>query len=51
MLAFENAAAMERWLETQSASSPGLWIKFAKAGTGIATVSKPEAIDAALCHG
>jgi uncharacterized protein YdeI (YjbR/CyaY-like superfamily) len=40
-----------RWLEEQPASSPGLWIKFAKAGSGIPGVSKSEAIDAALCHG
>ncbi len=49
--AFVDAAAVERWLEAQPATSPGLWIKFAKAGSGIASVTKPEAIDAALCHG
>jgi uncharacterized protein YdeI (YjbR/CyaY-like superfamily) len=51
ILAFADAAALERWLEAQPAGSPGLWIKFAKAGSGIASVTKPEAIDAALCHG
>jgi uncharacterized protein YdeI (YjbR/CyaY-like superfamily) len=29
----------------------GLWIKLAKARSGIASVTKAEAIDAALCHG
>jgi len=38
-------------LEAQPASSHGLWIKFAEAGSGIASVTKPEAIGAALCHG
>ena len=51
ILAFGDRAALERWLEAQPADSPGCWIKLAKAGTGIASVSKPEAIDAALCHG
>jgi uncharacterized protein YdeI (YjbR/CyaY-like superfamily) len=51
ILAFSDLAALERWFEAQPAGSPGLWIKFAKAGSGIASVSKSEAIDAALCHG
>jgi uncharacterized protein YdeI (YjbR/CyaY-like superfamily) len=33
------------------ADAAGLWIKFAKAGSGLASVTKAEAIDAALCHG
>lgn len=51
IIAFNGLAALERWLEAQLADSPGLWIKLAKAGSGIASVTKPEAIDAALCHG
>ena len=51
VLAFADAAALERWLEAQPARSPGLWIKFAKAGSGLQSVTKSEAIDAALCHG
>jgi uncharacterized protein YdeI (YjbR/CyaY-like superfamily) len=51
ILAFADLAALEHWLEDQPASSPGLWIKFAKAGSGVTSVSKAEAIDAALCHG
>jgi uncharacterized protein YdeI (YjbR/CyaY-like superfamily) len=51
ILAFSDLMALERWLEAQPAGSPGLWIKFAKAGSGVASVSKAEAIDAALCHG
>ena len=42
---------MEGWLQAQPASSPGLWIKLAKAGSGIASVTKREAVDAALCYG
>ncbi|HEX8061870.1 MAG TPA: YdeI/OmpD-associated family protein [Allosphingosinicella sp.] len=51
ILAFADAEALERWLEGQPAGAPGLWIKLAKAGSGIASVTKAEAIDAALCHG
>jgi uncharacterized protein YdeI (YjbR/CyaY-like superfamily) len=51
IIAFNDLAALEHWLEAQPADSPGLWIKLAKAGSGIASVTKSEAIDAALCHG
>ena len=51
IIAFNDLAALERWLEAQPTNSPGLWIKLAKAHSGIASVTKAEAIDAALCHG
>ena len=51
IIAFNDLAALERWLEGQPANSPGLWIKLAKAHSGIESVTKTEAIDAALCHG
>ena len=51
IIAFADAEALDRWLEIQPEDAPGLWIKFAKAGSGIASVTKAEAIDAALCHG
>ncbi len=51
VLAFASSADWERWLEAQAAASPGLWLKLAKAGSGISSVSKQEAVDAALCHG
>jgi uncharacterized protein YdeI (YjbR/CyaY-like superfamily) len=51
IIAFPDLAALERWLAAQPADSPGLWIKLAKTGSGIASVTTGEAIDAALCHG
>lgn len=51
IIAFENAEAWENWLAAQPRDSRGLWLKLAKAGSGIATVSKQQAIDGALCHG
>lgn len=51
ILAFTDAEALHRWLESQPESSPGVWIKFAKAASGIPSVTRAQAIDAALCHG
>jgi uncharacterized protein YdeI (YjbR/CyaY-like superfamily) len=48
---FASAAAFVRWLKANHAKSSGLWIKFAKKGSGIASVTYPEAIDVALCFG
>ena len=49
--AFADQAAWEAWLAGQGTGSPGLWLKFAKADSGVASVSKPEAIETALAHG
>lgn len=51
ILAFASGAEWETWLTVQPAQSPGLWMKFAKKGCKTPTVSKPDAIDIALCHG
>ena len=51
ILAFVDAQAFDRWLEMQPADSSGLWIKFAKKGSDVPTITKTDAIDAALCHG
>src|SRR5215471_10467094 len=51
VLAFASSAEWEWWLETQPTSSKGVWLKLAKTASGIASVSKQEAIDGALCHG
>jgi uncharacterized protein YdeI (YjbR/CyaY-like superfamily) len=51
ILAFPDAASFDAWLAAQPADSAGLWLKLARKGSGAASVSKSEAIDAALCHG
>jgi uncharacterized protein YdeI (YjbR/CyaY-like superfamily) len=43
--------AWAEWLERNHASSPGVWLRIAKAGSGEASASYAEALDAALCHG
>lgn len=51
ILPFESATAWEAWLDANHTSPDGLWIKFAKKGSGIATVTYAEALDVALCYG
>ena len=51
VLAFADVAALEAWFASQPGGAPGVWVKFAKKGAPEATLTKAEAIDAALCHG
>ena len=51
ILAFADAPAFDAWLGSQGSIAPGLWLKLAKKGAPERTLTKPEAIDAALCHG
>ena len=51
ILGFADAAAFAGWLGGQSKCTPGLWLKLAKQGSGIPSLSRAEAIDVALCHG
>jgi uncharacterized protein YdeI (YjbR/CyaY-like superfamily) len=41
----------ETWLDAEHASSDGVWLKFAKKGSGVTTVVYAEALDVALCFG
>ncbi|MFC5216261.1 YdeI/OmpD-associated family protein [Streptomyces coerulescens] len=50
-LAFESAAALDAWLAGHPAPHPGLWIKVAKKGSGVPSVTAAEVNDVALCHG
>ncbi|HXO20405.1 MAG TPA: YdeI/OmpD-associated family protein [Thermoanaerobaculia bacterium] len=51
VLAFASRAEWEAWLADHHAAASGLWIQFAKKGSGIASVTYPEALDVALCFG
>ncbi len=51
ILAFASAVEWERWLADNHQTSPGLWLKFAKAGSDISSVTYAEAVEAALCYG
>ena len=51
VLAFESEDAWEAWLRERHADEPGVWIKIAKKGSGIPSVTHASALDAALCYG
>ncbi|MEU9170189.1 YdeI/OmpD-associated family protein [Streptomyces sp. NPDC048420] len=50
-LAFESAAHLDAWLAAHPAQRTGLWVKVAKKGSGVASVTAAEVNDLALCHG
>jgi len=51
VLPFESKQVFEDWLDANHREQPGLWVKFAKKGRGIPTVTLPEATEVALCFG
>ena len=51
IVAFKSQQAFDAWLTSQPADSRGLWLKIAKKSSGIVSISRDEAVDAALCHG
>jgi uncharacterized protein YdeI (YjbR/CyaY-like superfamily) len=48
---FPDAPAFEAWLEDHVDHHPGVWLKVAKTGTGIASITSDEAVDVGLCFG
>lgn len=51
ILRFADADAFDAWLAAEPRTSGGFWLRLAKKGSDMRSVSKPDAIDAALCHG
>lgn len=49
--AFATARAWERWLAKESTTSEGLWIRLAKQGSEIISITYEEAVEVALCYG
>jgi uncharacterized protein YdeI (YjbR/CyaY-like superfamily) len=39
------------WLEDQHVTSTGVWVRFAKKGSGAVSVTYAEAVEVALCYG
>jgi uncharacterized protein YdeI (YjbR/CyaY-like superfamily) len=50
-LSFPSQQAWHAWLEAEHARSPGIWLKIARKGAGIASVTYEEALETALCYG
>ncbi len=51
ILSFASQEELLRWLAENHGTSLGIWLRFAKKGSGIPSVTYPEAVDAALCWG
>jgi uncharacterized protein YdeI (YjbR/CyaY-like superfamily) len=51
VMEFASVKAWETWLRKHHDTSDGIWLKIAKKGTGVVTVTMPEVIDVALCYG
>jgi uncharacterized protein YdeI (YjbR/CyaY-like superfamily) len=48
---FPSEHELEQWLAAKHLSSTGIWLRFFKKGSGIASVTHAEALAAALCVG
>jgi uncharacterized protein YdeI (YjbR/CyaY-like superfamily) len=51
VIAFPDAAAWESWLAANYGRQAGVWLKLAKKGTGIPSVTDDEVVDVGLCYG
>jgi len=51
VLDLPDGPAWEAWLEEHHASAPEAWLRIAKKGSGLASLSIGEALDGALCFG
>ncbi|GJG86102.1 hypothetical protein tb265_12830 [Gemmatimonadetes bacterium T265] len=51
VLLFEDARGWAEWLDAHHATAPGVWLRLAKQGAGLRSLSYAEALDAALCYG
>ena len=51
VIAFRDAAEFETWLIDNVDRSAGVWLKIAKKGSGIASMTGDEAVDIGLCYG
>ena len=51
VVGFDDAAAFDLWLAAEPRTSAGIWLRLVRKGAAPIGVSKPDAIDAALCHG
>ena len=51
VLAFRDAADFEAWLADHVEWRPGVWLKIAKKGSGVPSLTDEEAVDLGLCYG
>jgi uncharacterized protein YdeI (YjbR/CyaY-like superfamily) len=51
VLAFATQDELEQWLEREHATAPGVYVRLAKKGAGVPSVSYPELVESCLCFG
>lgn len=51
IIEFASEREWERWLQDNHADAPGIWLRFAKRGAAVATVTHAQALDVAICFG
>ena len=51
VLGFPDQAALEAWLEAEHATAPGVYVKLAKKGAGVPSVTYAELVESCLCFG
>lgn len=51
VVTFETATDWDTWLAKHHASSKGVFIRVGKKGSGIRSITCPEALEVALCYG
>ena len=51
ILTFRSREEWGEWLSKNHETSAGAWLKFAKKGSGIGSISHAEALETALCYG
>ncbi|MGY1832982.1 YdeI family protein [Geodermatophilus sp. SYSU D01180] len=51
VLTFPDQAAFEAWLEAEHATAPGCYVKLAKKGAGVPSLTRDEMVESLLCFG
>ena len=51
VIPFASAGEWEEWLHANHDRSPGIWMRLARRGVNVVSVTYAEAVDVALCHG
>ena len=51
IIPFASQQQWETWLDEHHLTAKGLWIKFAKKGSGVDSITYAQAMDGALCYG
>jgi uncharacterized protein YdeI (YjbR/CyaY-like superfamily) len=51
VIAFRDAAEFGAWLHAHVDLRVGIWLKIAKQGSGVPSLTDDEAVDLGLCHG